>query len=48
MWVEQRRKGVIEVRVWLVRGAEGAVRQDVRPVGEVETSRIQRGQPGFQ
>lgn len=43
---EKRGQGVVEVGVRFVRKAKGAMGQDIRAIGEVETSGVKRSKMG--
>lgn len=45
---KKRGQGVVEVSVWFVGEAEGAIRQDVRTIGEVEASGVKGSETGFE
>lgn len=47
MWDEEGRQSIVEVGVWFIGDAKGAVRQDVRAIGEIEASGIEGGETEF-
>lgn len=46
MWKEEGRQSVVEVGVWFIGDAKGAVGQDARAVGQVEASGIEGSETG--